>query len=352
MSRPFAIIVADSHYDKNNVSEVSAVMDQAIDLAIERKINTIFHIGDVFTDRTGQGLMVLLAFSRWLQKCSANGIKVHAIPGNHDKTNQESEESYLDIYEGKYGFKLHRTGKYIFHSPDVLCCFLPYFPEGGSYLSRLEELWSKVVKVDGQKAQNRFLFTHIAIDGVKNNDGSLVTNNLKPKLFSKFTKVFVGHYHNRSNIGRIHYVGSIRPKDFGEDNRKGFTILNKDGSHEHVDAKFRKFIKVKVDLTEEEIDFDGLLSQYNTDEDNIRVVITGTEDQLALVPSKTFSDVGIDLKKESVKALKNMEAAVGSDFVRFDKAAITKAFVKFCKSNDMPKDQIAVGLKYIRKIDV
>ena len=344
--KPFALLITDTHHDKNNIVEVNEIIDQAIEVAKAKGITRIFHLGDVFTSRIGQGMMVLLAQRKWIRKCEEAGIALYPIPGNHDKTDQDVPESYLDVFDGlTSNFHLYREETAVKFKDDVFCCFLPYFLEGGSYPLRLANLASKARK-SGCKV--RLLFTHIAVDGVRNNDGSLVENALGPNMFKEFTSVFVGHYHNRSQVGdNIFYIGSPRPKDFGEDNEKGFTILYPDGSHQLHLAKFKKFVKVKVDLSEENVDLDALVKKHGNSEHNVRFVITGTEEDLSLVKTQDLAKVGIDVKKEPERMAKSMQAAENSEVVQFNKGTILKGFMEYCKANAISGPRLKLGLKYI-----
>ena len=92
------------------------------------------------------------------------GIELYQIPGNHDKTDLDSPDSYLDMFDRVYStyhlFKEEEAVKI----NGVLCCFLPYFLESGSYPKRLKKIAKKASK---SSAKYKYLFTHIAVNGVK-----------------------------------------------------------------------------------------------------------------------------------------------------------------------------------------
>lgn len=301
MSKPLAILVADSHYDKDNIGEVDDVLDQALELALEQGAEYIFHLGDVFTNRVGQGLRVLLAFRRWLRKCNERNIEVWMIAGNHDKTDLDAEESYLDVYSSYDNVTVISEPTY-WNFKGVVVGFLPYFKEEGTYPARLDELIEEFQMRTNELKQ--VLLTHIAVDGVANNDGTEVTNDLDIKRFSYFDEVFVGHYHNRSDVGKnIHYIGSARPNNYGEDNEKGFTILYTDATYEYVNAKFRKYVKITVDLdkTDKKV-LEKWRKKFEGSLNNVRFVLKGTEEQLSAISSASFEESGIDIKKEDKRA--------------------------------------------------
>lgn len=342
--KPLAILATDPHFDKDNIEEVSDVLYQLIDVCNVYSCKRIFLLGDVFTNRTGQTLQILLAFRDFLNKCFENEIKVYAIAGNHDKTDLDSEYSYLTVFDSYQGFKLY-SKESILTIDGINCVFLSYFLEEGSYLKRLERITNKLP----EEGKN-YLFTHIAFDGVTNNDGSKVSNGLKSELVSKYDKVFVGHYHNSSVVGKnIYYIGSTKASNFGEDNEKGFTILHKDGFHELHKSNFKKYIKISVNASEK-LAIEKLKKKFSKSDNNIRFVVRGTEEELATIDRREFSKLGIDLKKEEVNIVKSIKAAENSEFVDFDKKEISKSFVRYCASNSIKGEKFKMGMKYLSQL--
>src|SRR3989304_1387332 len=128
MKKPLAIFITDTHYTNNNVDEVNNVLVQCLQLALQLKVKKIFHGGDIFTLRTGQSLTVLLAFHNFLSLLSEYDIEMYAIGGNHDKTDLDSEDSYLDVFSNYPNFRVIRDGQIIKLGAFSLS-LLPYFKE-------------------------------------------------------------------------------------------------------------------------------------------------------------------------------------------------------------------------------
>lgn len=60
-------------------------------------------------------------------------------------------------------------------------------------------------------------------------DGTEVKSELKPSMFEMFKKVYLGHYHNYQRVGsNIYHLGSVQQNNFGEDEKKGFWLLDSD----------------------------------------------------------------------------------------------------------------------------
>ncbi len=350
MTKPIGIAITDTHSDKDNIREVNDVLFQCLDLAEELGVKYIFHLGDIFTNRTGQGLRVLLAVRRWIKAAHKKGIIICFIAGNHDKTDLDSLDSYLDVYDTFENVVVFRKGDFIIVK-GVLLAFLPYFKENGAYPKRLAKLVSKIAEID-RDVKCKILLTHIAVDGVKNNDGSPVENELTAKSFKAFDDVLIGHYHNRSEVGNLTYIGSGLPHNYGENNDKGFTILYSDGSFDFQRSKFSKYLKFPIDLGKKKAkkQMQKVLDLHGDSEHHVRVMLRGTEEQLSAVDSRELEQAGIEVKKESKNVLKSINAAENDEFIEFDKKAIMRGFLEYCKDNEITSKQRSVGLGYLKNV--
>ena len=75
------------------------------------------------------------------------------------------------------------------------------------------------------------------------------------ELYSKFTKVFSGHYHTRSDDGRIFYLGNPYEM-FWTDvcDRRGLTILDTETQeHFHIDNPYQLFHNIYYEDTDHQL---------------------------------------------------------------------------------------------------
>lgn len=345
--KPIALILTDTHLKPDNTSLVEDIFNQAIDKCHELNINTILHGGDWFTSRTGQPLAVLKATQRILSKLEREQIKTFIIPGNHDKTDQDSEDSFLDVFNSK-SFEVIRDYDYIDiyeddkkEENDITVHLLPYFKESGTYLERLK----KIEPIVGRN----ILITHIAINGVLNNDGSKQTNAIPVSEFSKFDKVCVGHYHNQQQFENIHYIGSAYQSNYGEDDHKGFTILYNDGSIEFVQSNFPKFIKYEIDVSElTSEDILNLEKEKKNSNDNIRIKLKGDEAKVKSFDTSLLTQIGIDYELAHKSVSEPLSDEEVSDTITHNKESILKAFKAFCEKNKIT--DINYGWKKLERI--
>jgi exonuclease SbcD len=340
--KTISVLLTDTHLKKDNLDLVESIFIQACELCKEEGCSTITHAGDWFTNRVGQNLQTLLRMKKIFEIVDSYGIDIVGIPGNHDKTDQDSESSYLDVFDNYKTFTLIRDKGYIVKG-NVFIGFLPYFTN--SYGNRLDEL--EKISRSKNKAKN-ILVTHKSFNGVRNNDGSIVEDGIPVKRMKYWDKVLVGHYHDASIIGKnIYYVGAAYQANYGEDREKGFTLIKSDGSLDFVQSKFKRYIKVKIDASdgqaiENELDF------YRGTEDNIRFIFQGNKTDIDQINLSKFTDEGIDCKFEADEINNEILNAEESEFTQMDSKKITKHFLDYCKLQGIESDKRKVGLKYLK----
>jgi len=338
--KKIAILISDIHLTKLNSDSILSLIKQIKVYAKENQINNIIIAGDIFQSRVGQPLPTLLGFQKILY--CLKDFQIFAVPGNHDKQDADSEQSYLDVYNEFSNFFLANK-QVVVEIENLSVCFLPYFKT-----QMTERLKSLIDSVEGDK----ILISHFSANGAKNNDGSVVEDGVSPSLLKPFKNVFLGHYHNRQQIGNnIHYIGGLCPQNYGEDNKKGFIVLYDDGSFEYQSLNFKKYIKKVFVLGEvglEEIQ--EAKEKYANSENFVRFVFKGSDDQLVQIDKKQFEKVGIDVKKEDIKITKSIEVVQEIVFEGFNKSSIIESFHQFCEDNKIKKNKMSTGLCYLKKL--
>lgn len=339
-----ALLVNDIHINKDNGELVKGIFSQMVDVCQFYKIDNIICGGDVFTNRSGQPLSCLIDFMECLEVLHKEMITFHVIPGNHDKTDADAYDSYLDVFANYSDYvRVYKNPKW-FKLLGVHFLMMPYFKD---------EKWFEEFKVIIKKGGGNVsvMVTHIGIDGVVNNDGSAVESVLKPKLFGMFTAVLVGHYHNASKVARnIYYTGSAYQNNFGEDiTGKGFTVIFDDGSIKHIDSKFPKYIK-KIIATNDKETLRNLLEIYGGEKyDHIRFEFVGKKSEFEAINTTEIQDVyGIECRFKSLEDGGSNYDENDETFVYTPKE-LKKDFVSFCSENKISGERLKYGLNLINK---
>lgn len=318
-----------------------SLMQQVVVKAKELKLTEVFGLGDFFESRNEQPLFNLKTFEQILNLFHKNGITLIAIPGNHDKVNYKSSESYLDAYG-------HHPGIALFKDPVVMdiggkdVLLIPFYSD---------EVW--VEKVTPYLTRNNtVLLSHIAVEGSVNNDGSSVESRINPSLLKGFDLVLLGHYHNQHRVSNnIIHLHSTHQNNHGEDDFKGFTILNDDLSIEHVQAEFRRFVTVNIntdDLTNTQTikAVENAKSQQREGV-QVRVNFLGKKESIPTSVISMVKQSGMDVKVFHPDIESSIEEAESGDVVEFDASSILEEFEKFCKKENILDKQR--GLNYLKK---
>ncbi len=232
-------IITDTHYGARKGSKFlhdyfEKFYDEVFFPSLEKeKITTVIHMGDAFDSRKSIDYQSL----EWSKKVVFDRLKkydVHMIVGNHDTyykdTNDvNSPELLLQTYPN---IKIYREPKEVnIGGLDIL--LLPWINESNQKQS------FKLIK----DTTCNYAMGHLELQGFRAHKNLLMDHGLSGELFAKFKKVFSGHYHTRSDDGRIYYLGNPYEmfwNDVGD--RRGFTIFDTENcEHYPIDNPFKLF---------------------------------------------------------------------------------------------------------------
>jgi DNA repair exonuclease SbcCD nuclease subunit len=164
----------------------------------EYGVETVIHMGDAFDSRKSIDYQSL----EWSKRVVFNPLKkydVHMIVGNHDtyykNTNEvNSPELLLQTYKNIKTYS--KPTEVNIGGLDIL--FLPWINQEN------EELSFNTIK----KTTCRCAMGHLELQGFRVNRSLIMEHGLQSELFEKFERVYSGHYHTRSNDGKVFYLGN------------------------------------------------------------------------------------------------------------------------------------------------
>ena len=165
----------------------------------EHGIKTVIHMGDAFDNRKSIDFWGL----DWTRRVVLEPLRkyeVHMIVGNHDMFLRNSTE----INAPQLLLKDYPNIK-TYSSPTntkvggIDMTFIPWI------CTENHEETMNVIK----KSKAKVAMGHLELQGFRVNKNLIMEDHgLDSNIFSKFTKVFSGHYHTRSDNGRIFYLGN------------------------------------------------------------------------------------------------------------------------------------------------
>ena len=239
-------LIADLHFGvrKNSeiflASQVRFIEEQFVPYLKEHGIKEVFLLGDLFDNRSSTNTKVMNSVYDLFDH-KLTDFNIHVLIGNHDCY----FNSTVEINSLKFLEKLpnvHLVEKItVMEVGDKKVVMVPWVIDTLSFVRE----FSQVENCD-------LCFGHFNITGFHFNKVKRSDDGIQGKLFSKFKKVFSGHFHIRSSQkipgSEIIYIGSpyqLTRNDIDEN--RGFVILDTETlEYQHIDNTVSlKYIKVK-----------------------------------------------------------------------------------------------------------
>ena len=283
MKKPIAIIFNDAHLKTGNEADVLRSVKHLIKEAKALSITDLIFAGDLFDSRSFQRQSVLQAFDQILEMIEKAGMTLYLFPGNHDKTVYASYDSFLDIYK-HYPCVIFNRELSVIELSGVSITLLPFFSD------------DMLIPMLNEAQGTDVLISHFEMAGSTHLGNTSEKSSINKELLSKFTKTYLGHYHNHHEITKdIIHLPSLRQSNFGEDDNKGFSILYKDLSYEIVNGEFKKYKKIVLNVDETtQADISKLINKYSNSKDTIRFEFIGSEQKLKAIDKGQFKGSEID----------------------------------------------------------
>lgn len=204
-------------------------------------IDTIIHMGDAFDSRKSIDYQSL----EWAKRVVFEPLKnydVHMIVGNHDtyykNTNSvNSPELLLKNYPNVKTYS--KATEVCVGGLGIL--LLPWINQEN------EKDTLKLIK----KTTSKCAMGHLELQGFRVNRQIVMEHGLDSKLFEKFERVFSGHYHTRSDNGKVFYLGNPYEIYWTDVNdTRGFTIFDTETlEHFHINNPYKMFHNIYYEDT-------------------------------------------------------------------------------------------------------
>lgn len=219
---------------------------------IENGITDILHLGDYYEHRKFVNFKVLNANrTHFLDKLRKHNITMHIIPGNHDVYYRNTNElNSLDELMIGYDdcVNIHNdVVELSFGENDKRVLFLPWINDQNEAYT--------MKRVEASTAE--ICAGHFEFSGFEMYKGAICHHGASRAAFAKFEAVYSGHYHTKSSMDNIHYLGSQMEFTWSDcDDPKFFHVLDLEtGELEAVRNPHTLF--QKVTYNDQEYDYDN-----------------------------------------------------------------------------------------------
>lgn len=208
----------------------------------EHKVELVVHMGDAFDNRKSIDFWGL----DWTRRVVLEPLSkypVHMIVGNHDiflrnSTEINSPSLLLKDYPNIQVYSSPQTVK--LDKLDVL--FVPWICVN-NYDQTLEQI---------KKTKAKVAMGHLELQGFRVNRNLVMEEHgMDSKIFDKFDKVFSGHYHTRSDNGKIFYLGNPYEMYWNDVNdTRGFHIFDTETlEHTPINNPYKLFYNIYYEDT-------------------------------------------------------------------------------------------------------
>ncbi len=204
-------------------------------------IDTVVHMGDAFDSRKSIDYQSL----EWSKRVVFERLKnynVHMIIGNHDcyyknTNNVNSPELLLQTYNN---IKTYSEVSEI-ELDKLKVLFIPWI--------NAENFENTVKSI--KESKSKIVLGHLELNGFRAHRGHVMEDGMDCKLFDKFEKVFSGHYHTRSDNGKIFYLGNPYEMFWNDVNdTRGFHIFDTETlTHTPINNPYKLFYNIYYEDT-------------------------------------------------------------------------------------------------------
>lgn len=235
----------------------------------ENNIKTVIHLGDAFDNRKGIDYWALKwAKENIYDKFNDLGIKVYNIVGNHDAYYKNTNSvNAVDTLLSEYS-NVIRVSDVVEDQIDGLDIILiPWICSDNQ-----ERVFKRIENTDA-----KVLFGHLELTGFFTYPGHVQQDGMGKEIFGKFDRVFSGHYHTKSDDGKIFYLGNPYQMFWSDVNdERGFHYFNTENYKlKFIKNPFSMFERVYYDNTEfDDVDFTNFTNKM------VKVVVKNKNDQL------------------------------------------------------------------------
>jgi len=252
-------IITDQHFGARKSSKIlhdyygKFYKDVFFPYLKEHKIDTVIDMGDTFDNRRNIDLWAMdWARNNYFDILRDMGVTLHSIVGNHTAYYKDTNQiNTIDLLLRQYdNITVYSEAKEIkIDNLDIL--LLPWIN------SENERKTLDIIK----KSKSKIAMGHLELNGFVATRGHMMEDGMDIDVYDKFDKVYSGHYHTRSDNGKIYYLGNPYEMFWNDVNdTRGFHIFDTETTeHTPVNNPYKIFYNVYYEDTPHQL-FDA--SEY------------------------------------------------------------------------------------------
>lgn len=302
-------ILNDTHCGIRNSSEIFIKYQEQFYEEVffpyckEEGITQVIHLGDYYDHRKNINFKALnMNRQMFLEPLKKNNMTMDIIPGNHDVFHKNTNE--LCSLKELLGY--YTSNVNIFMKPTTVdygglkVNFMPWI-NNENYV----EYTNWIKNNDG------ILMSHLELTGFDMMKGIKNVHGMDPDLFKHYDHVYSGHFHTKSTLGNISYLGSQMEWTWNDaDDPKYFHVLDTDtGIVTPIRNPNQMFVKVYYD--DSNIDYHKVpVDHFNNK--FVKVIVENKSDPFMF---DKYIDRISDLNVHDLKIVESFQEFLGENVV-------------------------------------
>ena len=297
----------------------------------KRGINTIIHLGDTMDRRKFVSYKIANDFrTKFIQPIVDRNIDTHILIGNHDTfyKNTNNINSVAELIGNRHNNIKFYEENCTVNFGNIPIFFCPWI-NSENYGSTLKGI---------QQTDAEVCMGHLEINGFEMHKGHFSENGHAKEIFKKFDTVFSGHFHKKSDDGKIYYLGAPYQITWSDDScPKGFHIFDTvDRTLERIVNPYNIFQKIYYDDTNTDYSKEDV-SQYK--DKFVKLVVVNKKD---LYQFDMFTDRLLQEQTHEVKIIEDfsdLNAENVSDDIAENTQDTTTLLEKYIDELDVDLDK-------------
>ena len=266
----------------------------------KNKIDTIVNMGDTFDNRRNIDIQSLEWVKiNYFDRLQQMGITVHSVIGNHDIYYKDTNDvNSVDLLLREYNNIIVYKEPTTINLGGLDILLLPWITEENK-MRTLEAMDTTSADV---------IMGHLELNGFVATAGHRMEHGMDTKIFDKFYRVYSGHYHTRSDNGKIYYLGNPYEMFWNDVlDTRGFHIFDtKTIEHKPVNNPYRLFYNLYYEDTNYK-----LFDTREFKDKIVKVVVKKKTDQKQF---EKFIDKLYNSGIQDLKIIENFVLTESSDF--------------------------------------
>ena len=289
----------------------------------EHGIDTVIHMGDAFDSRKSIDYQSF----EWAKRVVFEPLKkykVHMIIGNHDcyyKNTNDTNSPQL-LLQSYSNIKTYQEVTEV-KIDNLNVLFIPWINAENF------ENTVNAIKVSNSNCA----MGHLELNGFRAHRGHTMEEGMDSALFEKFDRTFSGHYHTRSDNGRIFYLGNPYEMFWNDVNdTRGFTIFDTETlEHIYINNPYKLFSNIYYEDTPyQTFDF----SEYES-----KIVKVIVRKKTKVKSFEKFIDKLYSVGVQDLKIVENFDIQESEDFEITEEESTMSILNRYIEESEFELDK-------------